>query len=153
MRKAYSTDLSDGEWHIIEPLLPGPKRLGRKIEYDRREILNAIFYLNRNGCTWRDLPGDFPPYGIVSHSYHAWRRYGQAINETLRTQVRLAEGRHDQPSAASLDSHALPHKNCPLFGFCHSFLPAFLFPCREVTSPFMVSGQMSYQAVYSVAKG
>ncbi|HAT44180.1 MAG TPA: hypothetical protein DEV72_15885, partial [Ktedonobacter sp.] len=54
----------------------GPKQLGRKIEYSRREILNAIFYLNRNGCAWRDLPGDFPPYGIVSHYYHAWRRRG-----------------------------------------------------------------------------
>jgi putative transposase len=64
-RKAYTTDLSDREWHIIKPLLPGPKRLGRKIEYCRREILNAILYLNRSGCTWQDLPGDFPPYGIV----------------------------------------------------------------------------------------
>lgn len=70
-RKVYATGLSDREWQIIEPLLPGPKRLGRKITYSRREILNALFYLNRNGCTWRNLPGDFPPYGIVSHYYHA----------------------------------------------------------------------------------
>lgn len=48
-RKAYTTDLSDQEWQIIEPLLPGPKHLGRNSEYSRREILNAIFYLNRNG--------------------------------------------------------------------------------------------------------
>jgi transposase len=67
MRKAYTTDLTDQEWEIIEPLFPGPKHLGRKIEYSRREILNAIFYLNRNGCAWRDLPGDLPPYGTVSH--------------------------------------------------------------------------------------
>ncbi len=109
-RKTYTTDLSDLEWQIIEPLLPaGPKRLGRKIEYSRREILNAIFYLNRNGCAWRDLPGDFPPYGIVSHYYHAWRRSGlwQAINEVLRTHLRLADGRHPQPSAASLDSQSV----------------------------------------------
>jgi putative transposase len=108
-RKAYTTDLSDQEWQIIEPLLPGPKHLGRKIEYSRREILNAIFYLNRNGCTWRDLPGDFPPYGIVSHYYHSWRRSGlwQSINETLRTQLRVAEGRYPQPSAAILDSQSV----------------------------------------------
>lgn len=108
-RKAYTTDLSDREWCIIEPLLPAPKRRGRKITYSRREILNAIFYLNRNGCTWRDLPGDFPPYGIVSHYYQTWRRWGlwQAINETLRTQVRLAEGRQAQPSATSLDSQSV----------------------------------------------
>src|SRR5947209_14012946 len=108
-RKTYTTDLNDLEWQIIEPLLPGPKHLGRKIEYPRREILNAIFYLNRNGCTWRDLPGDFPPYGTVSYYYHAWRRSGlwQTINDVLRTQLRLAEGRHAQPSAASLDSQSV----------------------------------------------
>ncbi len=108
-RKAYTTDLSDSEWRIIEPLLPAPKQRGRKIEYCRREILNAIFYLNRNGCTWRDLPGAFPPYGIVSHYYHTWRRsrLWQAINETLRTQLRLVEGRHAQPSAACLDSQSV----------------------------------------------
>ncbi|MBO0782880.1 MAG: transposase, partial [Ktedonobacteraceae bacterium] len=37
------------------------------------------------GCTWRNLPGDFPPYGIVSHYYHAWRRSGlwRTINDAL----------------------------------------------------------------------
>ena len=75
------------------------------IEYARREILNAIFYLNRNGCAWRD----FPPYGTVSSYYHAWRRSGrwQSINDTLRTQLRLAEGRHPEPSAASLESQSV----------------------------------------------
>jgi len=67
MRKAYTTDLTDAEWEIIKGFMPAPKHLGRKIEYSRREILNAIFYLNRNGCAWRDLPGDFPPYGTVSY--------------------------------------------------------------------------------------
>jgi putative transposase len=83
--------------------------LGRTIEYSRREILGAIFSLNRNGCAWRDLPGDFPPYGIVSHYYHAGLRSGlwQAINEALRTQLRVADGRHPQPSAASRDSQSV----------------------------------------------
>jgi putative transposase len=111
MRKktAYTTDLSDLEWQIIEPLLPGPNHLGRKIVYSRREILNAIFYLNRNGCTWRNLPGDLPPYGIVSSYYHTWRRSGlwQVINDALRTQLRRAEGRQAQPSAAILDSQSV----------------------------------------------
>src|SRR5579859_7085013 len=108
-RKEYTTDLSDQEWQLIEPHLPSPKPLGRKIEYSRREILNAIFSLNRNGCTWRDLPGDFPPSGMVSHSSHAWRRQGlwQVLNEVLRTQLRVAQGRHPQPSAAILDSQSV----------------------------------------------
>ncbi len=94
---------------IIEPLLPGPKLLGRKIEYSRREIPNAIFYLNRNGCTWRDLPRDFPPYGTVSSYYHAWRHseLWQSINDALCIQLRLSEGRDVQPSAACLESQSV----------------------------------------------
>jgi putative transposase len=109
MRKTYTTDLTDQEWDLIEPQLPGPKHLGRKIEYNRREILNAIFYLNRNGCAWRDLPGDLPPYGTVSHYYHAWRKSGlwEQINEVLRTKLREAEGRNPQPSAGVIDSQSV----------------------------------------------
>ena len=108
-RLTYTTDLSDTEWQLIEPLIPGQKDRGRKIEYDRREVLNGIFYLVRNGCHWRDLPHDFPPYRTVSHYYHAWRRTGlwQALNDTLRTELRLAEGPDPQPSAACLDSQSV----------------------------------------------
>jgi putative transposase len=115
MRKPYTTDLSDEEWHIIEPLLPGPRALGRPIAYSRREILNAIFYLNRNGCTWRNLPHDFPPYGIVCYYSHAWRRLGlwEQLNEALRTQIRLSEGRDAQPSAAIIDSQSVKTTEMP----------------------------------------
>ena len=108
-RPAYSTDLSDTEWRIIEPLVPAQQQRGRKIVYERREILNAIFYLNRSGCTWRMLPHDLPPYRTVSHYYQQWRRDGtwQAIVDALRSQVRLAEGRDAQPSAAILDSQSV----------------------------------------------
>ena len=109
MRKTYTTDLTDQEWDLIEPLLPGPKHLGRKIEYSRREILNAIFYLNRSGCAWRDLPGDLPPYGTVSHYYHTWRKSGlwEQINDTLRRQLREAVGRNPEPSAGVIDSQSV----------------------------------------------
>src|SRR5258706_10489550 len=108
-RQAYSTDITDPEWHILEPLVPTQKPRGRKIEYERREIVNAIFCLNRNGCTWRNLPHDFPPYRTVSHYYHLWRRDGtwQAMHDMLRTHLRRAEGRHAQPSAGVIDSQSV----------------------------------------------
>jgi putative transposase len=109
MRKVYTTDLTDQEWEIIEGFMPAPKHLGRKIEYARREIVNAIFYLNRNGCAWRDLPGDFPPYGTVSYYYHAWRKAGlwEKITDTLRRQLREAVGRNPEPSAGVIDSQSV----------------------------------------------
>lgn len=60
-RKAYQSDVSDAEWQIIEPLLPKAQPVGRPREVDLREIINGIFYVLREGCTWRGLPHDLPP--------------------------------------------------------------------------------------------
>jgi len=48
--QAYLSDLSDQEWKIIEELLPEPKRFDRPRTVDLREIVNAIFYVQRSGC-------------------------------------------------------------------------------------------------------
>ncbi len=63
-RKQYTTDLKEAEWNVLEPylvkLMPEQRR-GRKTSYRLRTLVNAVRYVLRNGCTWRDLPGDFPP--------------------------------------------------------------------------------------------
>jgi len=51
-RKAYPSDLTDTEWKLIEPLLPAQSSIGHPREVDFREIVNAIFYVQREGCTW-----------------------------------------------------------------------------------------------------
>ncbi len=107
--KRYPSDLSDAEWHLIEPLLPQPYRRGRPIKYPRRDILNAIFYLLRSGCAWRLLPHDFPHWKLVAAYFYAWRDDGTLarIHDTLREQVRTAAGRNAQPSAAIIDSQSV----------------------------------------------
>lgn len=40
-RPAFSSDLSDREWGLLEPLLP-PGVNGRPLQYPRREIVNGI---------------------------------------------------------------------------------------------------------------
>ena len=60
-REPYSTDLTDDQWQILEPLVPAAKTGGRPPKYPRREVLNAVLYLTRNGCAWRNLPHDLPP--------------------------------------------------------------------------------------------
>ncbi len=57
----YASDLTDGEWKVLEPLLPRAKALGRPRTTALREVVNAILYLLRSGCPWRMLPRDFPP--------------------------------------------------------------------------------------------
>jgi len=109
-RQSYPSDLTDTEWQKIEPLIPKPKsNRGRKRKHPIREILDAIFYVVRAGCAWRMLPHDFPPWKTVYHYFRLWRKDGTwaHINAVLRAELREAEGRNPQPSAAILDSQSV----------------------------------------------
>jgi putative transposase len=108
-RLAYDSDLSDYEWQLLEPKVqqaPGP---GRKRTANMREILNAILYLNRTGCQWRMLPHDLPYWQHVGYYFYSWLADGtiEAINDTLRLQIRTTLGRESQPSAALIDSQSV----------------------------------------------
>ena len=108
-RQIYSSDLTDGEWLVLEPLVPAPKRGGRPAKYPRREIINAIRYVARTGCAWRLLPHDLPPWQLVYHYFWVWRRDGtwQQIHDTLHMRIRQAQGREPTPSAAIIDSQSV----------------------------------------------
>lgn len=108
-RKAYPSDLSDKEWAILEGLIPAPKSGGRPALHSRREIVNAIRYVLRNGGGWRALPHDFPPYTTVYDYFRAWRDSGlwEQVNRVLRERVRESVGRAAQPSAAIIDSQSV----------------------------------------------
>jgi putative transposase len=107
-RKTYSTDLNDTEWEAIAPLLP-QATTGRPRVWPLRVMLNAIFYIVRNGCTWRDLPHDLPPWKTVYTQFWRWREDGtwKALNAALVKAVRQAAGREAQPSAAVIDSQSV----------------------------------------------
>ncbi len=108
-RKPYPTDLKDREWAKIEHLVPQPKSGGRPAKYERREILNALFYMTKAGCTWRMLPHDLPPWEVVYMYFAQWRDEGvfERINDALRRQVRIEAGKDEEPSAAILDSQSV----------------------------------------------
>lgn len=108
-RRNYPSDLSEDEWNVIAPYIPGPKQGGRGRGVDIQEVVNAIFYLLKTGCQWRALPHDFPPWGTVYWYWKQWRQSGlwEQINDALRTDLRAAAGRHDEPSAAVIDSQSV----------------------------------------------
>ena len=108
-REAYPSDVSDQEWAILEPLIPAAKPGGKPRTTDMREVLNAIFYVNKSGGQWRMLPHEFPKWQTVYYYYNTWRKgglWGQ-WNALLRERVRKAAGREASPSAAILDSQSV----------------------------------------------
>jgi putative transposase len=110
MRRArYPTDLSDRQWRLVEPWLDPPAGRGRPRSVDRRELVDAILYVLRNGVAWRALPHDFPPWRTVYHHFRRWRLEGtwERLHDALRDQVRAKDGRAASPSAAILDSQTV----------------------------------------------
>ena len=108
-RIAYPSDLTDAQWKLIEKRIPPAQPGGRERSVDMREVMNGILYLVRTGCSWRQLPHDFPPWGTVHWYYRCFRLAGtwQQIHDALRTKVRVAAGRKPSPSAAIVDSQSV----------------------------------------------
>jgi len=111
--RRYPSDTSDAEWEITAPFIPvGGARVGvggRPVSYARRDVVDAIRYVDHNGVVWRALPVDFPPWRTVYHYFRKWDRDGtlNRLHNGLRERVRLAEGRAADPSAAILDSQSV----------------------------------------------
>ncbi len=105
----YSTNLTDQQWSIISPLFPVNKGRGRPPELDLRVVINAILYLVRTGCQWRNVPNDFPKWQSVYYYFRKWSKDGswQVINEALRKMEREKRGRNPQPTGAIVDSQSV----------------------------------------------
>ena len=79
---------------LLEPLLP-PTRLGPRPRWPargdhRRDVVDAIRYVAHNGCVWRDLPADFPPWRTVYGFYWRWNASGATawLHNRLRARCR-----------------------------------------------------------------
>jgi putative transposase len=108
-RKGYPSDLTEAQWSLLEPWIPPARPGGRPRKTDMREVVNAIFYLTREGCTWRALPHDFPPWKTVYNYFEAWRDDGtwDGFLTALRRRVRRAAGRDPDPRVACIDSQSV----------------------------------------------
>jgi transposase len=105
----YPSDLTDEQWALVEPLLPPAGEGGRPEKHPRRAVVDAVLYLVRTGCAWRQLPSDFPPWQTVYWYFVRWeqQRVTLRILDTLRQQVRQVEGRNLEPSAGIIDSQSV----------------------------------------------
>jgi putative transposase len=108
-RKPYPSDVTDEQWALVQDLIPPARPGGRPREVDVREVLNALFYRNKNGCSWRALPHDFPPWKTVHNYFQGWQWDGtwDTLLKTLREQVRVEAGREPTPEVAVIDSQSV----------------------------------------------
>jgi len=104
-RKAYPSDVTDKQWEQIKELFIGL----REYDWPKRELVNAVLYLVENGCKWRSLPHDFPPYSTVHSFYRRAKISGlwDKILEFLVKKTRIAAERTEEPSYALIDSQSV----------------------------------------------
>jgi putative transposase len=107
-QQGYPTDLNDTEWAQIAPYLPKASSTGAPRKHAWRKIMNAMFYVVKNGCVWRALPHDFPAWQTVYHSFRLFRQTGlwEQLNTAIRQAVREKAGREPQASAMIADSQS-----------------------------------------------
>ncbi len=103
--------MTDAQWELVSALLPPARanNMGRPLKHPRREIVNAILYAARTGCSWRQLPGDLPPWATVYDYFATWRADGTVdrIHDRLRDAVRDAAGRDPMTSGGVVDSQSV----------------------------------------------
>ena len=109
----YPSDLTDTQWTKLEVLLTrprGPRHAGgRPRKYALRRIVNALLYVVKTGCQWRQLPEHFPPWQSVHQQFRAWRDDGtwERVLAALRAEGRKAAGRCATPTVAIVDSQTV----------------------------------------------
>lgn len=103
--RRYPSDLTDAEWHTIEPVL----RSYATLKVDLREMVNACLYLEKAGCPWRFLPREFGPWQTVRSWHDRFRTDGlwSDIATLLTRAVRAQQGRAPEPTTAILDSQSV----------------------------------------------
>ena len=105
----YPTDLTTKQWQLIQKHFAKPSNKGRKRIYSRRDVVNAILYLNRSECQWRMLPNDFPPWRTVYQIFYRLRQKGvwEKVHDALRKIIRKSAGKNPKPTAGIIDSQTV----------------------------------------------
>ena len=110
-RPAYPSDTTDEQWRVLRPeaetVMAGlVLAAGRPMVHDLRAMLDAVFYVARNGVEWRALPADFPPHAAVYKFFERWsqRELPETLVHRLRRRLRVHQGRDGEPTAVIVDS-------------------------------------------------
>jgi putative transposase len=109
---SYPSDLKDSQWEIIKDHFKFGN-YGNKAVYNKRDLVNAIFYITKTGCQWRQLPKDFPPWTAVDNFYRRMKKKGiwEKIMNDLVKKSRIMEGKDPDPTYNLIDSQSVKTTN------------------------------------------
>lgn len=98
-------ELTDFQWEVIQDLFPEQAIC----DHCLRDVLNAIFWILRTGCQWRNLESKYPPWSAVYHHFRKWKNDGrfERMNQRLNEMERYSVDREDVPSAICIDSQSV----------------------------------------------
>jgi len=101
----YPSDLSDKQWEVIAPYFP---QNGNN-DHHKRSLINAVLYLLDNGCKWRALPHDYPPWSTVHSFYYRAKVSGlwEKVHQAVVMKTRTESGRNESPTYAIVDSQSV----------------------------------------------
>ena len=106
---SYPSDLTDAEWKILGPIFSEEGGPGYPPDYDRRRILDAVFYVVRGGVAWRMLPKNFPKWQNVYAHFRRWSAASkfETMHDLLRSRWREREGKKPTATASIIDSQTV----------------------------------------------
>jgi putative transposase len=106
--RCYPSDLTDAQWALVIPHIPA-KSGGRPRTTDVCAVFDAIVYLLRTVCQWRQLPSDFPPWPTVHGYFRGWHMAGiwVLLHRALYPLARLAAGRKPEPTLVIMDGQSV----------------------------------------------
>jgi transposase len=106
--QTYPSCLTDAEWALVQSLFENPGGRGLPPRFSRRLMVDACCYVVRNGCAWRSLPVNFPPWQNVYRTFRRWSAQGrfEHMHDRLREQWRLRASQEPTPDIAILDAQS-----------------------------------------------
>lgn len=69
-------ELRDDQWELVRGLLPGKAGDPGRTAADNRKFVDAVLWVARTGCHWRELPVEFGNWNSVFQRYNRWAKKG-----------------------------------------------------------------------------
>jgi transposase len=91
--RIMTTTITERQYNYLQIFLPKVKR--KPLKYSYKSILEAIFFILRTGCQWRELPPHFPPWQTVYYHFRKlikldyWSKILNYINQLVRLKENL----------------------------------------------------------------